>query len=139
MTPLLVRARILAGFVARVFGRLGVPAKDAAVAARSLVAADLMGIDTHGIMRLEMYVAGLRSGAIAPRLNLKQIRANAVSSLLDAGHGLGLVVGARAMELAILKARDHGVGMVAVRRSSHFGAAGVFSKMALPKDRKSVV
>jgi LDH2 family malate/lactate/ureidoglycolate dehydrogenase len=113
--------------------RFSVPLAEARTAAGSLIAADLMGIDTHGIMRLEMYVAGLRSGALAPRLNLKEIKASGVSSLLDAGHGLGLVVGARAMELAIRKAGDEGVGMVAVRRSSHFGAAGVFSKMALSK------
>lgn len=131
--PAAVPARVLTEFVARVFSRFSVPAAEARTAAGSLIAADLMGIDTHGIMRLEMYVAGLRSGALAPRLNLKEIKASGVSSLLDAGHGLGLVVGTRAMELAIRKAGAEGVGMVAVRRSSHFGAAGVFSKMALSK------
>jgi LDH2 family malate/lactate/ureidoglycolate dehydrogenase len=129
----LVSAKLLTDFVTRVFSRLSVPPAEARIAARSLVAADLMGIDTHGIMRLEMYAAGLRSSAITPSLSLKEVKASAVSSLLDAGHGLGLVAAARAMELAIVKARARGVGMVTVRRSSHFGAAGVFSKMALSK------
>jgi LDH2 family malate/lactate/ureidoglycolate dehydrogenase len=122
--------------VAAIFGRLGLTAEDAATAADVLVQADLMGVDSHGVSNYIqlLYVPGLRGGSIAPRPRIEVVQETAISALIDGGGGLGLVVGTRAMRVAIEKAQASGVGLVAVRNSRHYGAAGCYARMALAQD-----
>jgi LDH2 family malate/lactate/ureidoglycolate dehydrogenase len=122
--------------VTSIFERLGLPAEDAATAADVLVQADLMGVDSHGVSNYIqlLYVPGLRGGSIAPRPRIEVVQETAISALYDGGGGLGLVVGTRAMRAAIEKARASGVGLVAVRNSRHYGAAGCYARMALAHD-----
>lgn len=128
-----VSAAQLRRLVAAIFTRLGLTAKDAAVAADVLVEADLRGIESHGVSNYVklLYVPGLRQRAIRPRAKVRVERETPVTALLDGGSGLGLVVGHRAMELAIAKARESFLGMVTVKNSGHFGIAGYYSGMAL--------
>jgi LDH2 family malate/lactate/ureidoglycolate dehydrogenase len=122
--------------VTAIFERLGLDGDDAATAASVLVQADLMGVDSHGVSNYIqlLYVPGLRSGSIAPRPSIEVVQETPISALIDGGAGLGLVVGTRAMRIAIEKARASGVGLAAVRNSRHYGAAGVYARMALDDD-----
>jgi LDH2 family malate/lactate/ureidoglycolate dehydrogenase len=122
--------------VARLFAGLGLSEPDAATAASILVQADLLGVDSHGVSNYIqlLYEPGLRTGTIAARPRIEVVHETAISALLDGGGGLGLVVGTRAMALAIEKARASGVGLVAVRGSRHYGAAGCYARMALDHD-----
>jgi LDH2 family malate/lactate/ureidoglycolate dehydrogenase len=131
-----VPAARLARQVAAIFERLGVGAEDAAVAAGILVQADLAGVDSHGVSNYIqlLYEPGLRRGTIAPRPSIEVVAETPISALVDGGGGLGLVVGARAMAIAIEKAKASGVGLVAVRNSRHYGAAGCYSRMAIAHD-----
>ncbi len=129
-----VKADALRDFCKRVFERLGVPAKDARVAADVLVSADLRGMDSHGVARLRRYVNGLRRGVMKPRPEVKVVRETSVTALLDGDAGLGQVVGVRGMKLAIEKALQRGIGLVAVRNSNHYGIAGYYAMMALEYD-----
>jgi len=127
----------LVEFVGRAFEKLGVPKADADIAANVLVQADLRGVDTHGVIRFNphsWYVKWLTEGSMTARPNLKTIRDSASTALLDGDRGIGMVIGHRAMELAIGKARDSGVGLVAVRNSRHYGMSAYYSMMALPHD-----
>ena len=117
----------LRGFTATVFERLGVPAADAAAGAEVLVDADLAGIDSHGIAHLAShrgYAPGLKQGIVNPAPKMQVLRDSPVAASWDADAGLGVVVAWKAMEAAIAKAEATGIGMVAVRNSRHFGAAG---------------
>ena len=122
--------------VAGIFERLGLDQADAATAADVLVQADLMGVDSHGVSNYIqlLYAPGLRSGTIVARPKVEVVHETPISAVLDGGGGIGLVVGTRAMTLAIEKARAGGVGLVAVRNSRHYGAAGNYARMALAHD-----
>jgi L-2-hydroxycarboxylate dehydrogenase (NAD+) len=121
----------LRDFCARVFEKMGVLPDDAAVTADVLVAANLRGINSHGVARLKRYVNGLRDGMMLARPNIEVVHQTPCTALVDGGGGLGQPVGVRGMKLAISKAREIGVGFVAVRNSNHYGIAGYYSMMAL--------
>lgn len=124
----------LRDFCAQVFEKMNVPADDAAVTADVLVTANLRGIDSHGVARLKRYVNGLRDGVMVARPNIEIVHQTPCTALVDGGAGLGQPVGVRGMKLAIRKAKEMGVGFVAVRNSNHYGIAGYYSMMALRED-----
>ncbi len=130
----IVKAQPLIDFCRQVFQTLGVPASDALSASQILVSADLRGIDSHGVARLRRYVRGLADGIIIPRPELRLVHETPISARLDGGAALGQVAGKRGMEIAIAKASQSGVGIVAVQNSNHFGIAGYYSQMALKHD-----
>lgn len=124
-------------FVSRSFEKLGVPPSDAEIAANVLVASDLRGVDTHGVIRFNpnaWYVKWLRDGAMTAKPNIRVVTETASTALLDADNGMGMVAGYRAMELAIKKAKESGVGIVTVRNSRHYGMSAYYSMLALPHD-----
>jgi LDH2 family malate/lactate/ureidoglycolate dehydrogenase len=127
----IVPAEPLAGFCRDVFVRLNVPPGDAQTVAANLVAADLRGIDSHGVARLRRYFRGLKEGVIFPNPKMQFVHETPLSALLDGGAALGQVAGKRGMETAISKALQSGAGFVAVQNSNHFGIAGYYSQMAL--------
>lgn len=101
----------------------GVPAEDATVVADCLVRADLRGVDTHGLALLPGYLARIRQGLLEPAPQLVPERVATVAARLDGQNGLGFVIATAAMREAIDIASEHGVGVVAAYRSSHFGMA----------------
>jgi len=121
-------------FVEAVFVRLGVRPDDAWVVADNLVAADLRGIHSHGVARLERYVKGLKDGLIKPVAPCSVLFETAATATLDARDGLGQPAAKYAMEMAIRKASESGAGFVAVRNSNHYGIAGYYAMMALSHD-----
>jgi len=110
---------------------MGVPKDDAQVTADVLVAANLRGIDSHGVARTRRYVQGLRDGVMLAKPDIRIIHQTPVTALVDGGAGLGQVVGVEGMRFAIEKALQAGAGFVAVRNSNHYGIAGYYAMMAL--------
>ena len=136
-TCLRVRHDKLERFVSLVFQRLGVARPDAATAAKVLVMADLRGVDSHGVIRLswdKSYVKAIREGIINPEPKIRIVNETPASALVEGDGGIGMVVGHRAAELAIEKARRSGVGVVAARNSRHFGMSAYYAMLALPND-----
>jgi LDH2 family malate/lactate/ureidoglycolate dehydrogenase len=116
-----------------VFTALGLPRGHAEQAADVLVWADIRGVDSHGVSNMmPFYVDGLRRGTINPTPEWSITREAPAIANIDSDRGLGLVVGPRAMDLAIEKARQCGIGAVAVGNGRHFGAAGYHAAMAIP-------
>jgi LDH2 family malate/lactate/ureidoglycolate dehydrogenase len=101
--------------------RVGVPAAGATLTAESLVDAELEGQASQGLTRFPEMLERLHSGSINPRPQMTVHGTGAVRRL-DADNGLGQVAGARALDLAVELAREHGTGLVAVRGSNHLGA-----------------
>jgi LDH2 family malate/lactate/ureidoglycolate dehydrogenase len=108
-----------------------VPEADATIIANCLVSADLRGVDTHGLVRLPGYLERVRRKLIDPRPLLEPRRVTPVAAALDGRNGFGFVVGTRAMDEATAMARESGVGIVAARRSNHFGMAGTYALQAI--------
>ncbi|HEX2072312.1 MAG TPA: Ldh family oxidoreductase [Geodermatophilus sp.] len=109
---------------------LGVPDADAALVADSLVQADLWGHQSHGVLRLPWYAARLRSGAMTARTEPVVLSDTGPLVALDGRDGIGQVLTERARRLAVERARTHGVGVVGVRNSNHFGTAMYFTRRA---------
>jgi L-2-hydroxycarboxylate dehydrogenase (NAD+) len=129
-----VAERDLHAFTMRLLCSRGVSEPDAAAVADVLVASDVRGIASHGMARLSYYVQSLENGGMDPRAAPIVVRESATTALIDARDGLGHPVGVRAMTLAIEKAAAHDLGMVTVRHSNHYGIAGYYAMMALPRD-----
>jgi L-2-hydroxycarboxylate dehydrogenase (NAD+) len=121
-------------FTVRVFRHLGVPDTDARTAATVLQAADLRGIDSHGVARLHTYFDMVQAGRIDPMANVTIVRESASTATVDGGNGLGLVVGPKANEIAMDKAVTAGSGWVSVRNTNHYGIAGYYPLEALKRD-----
>lgn len=135
MSKLIYRAEDLMDYAIRFFVRHNVPEEDARIAAEILISADLRGVDSHGIIRLDTYYGSrLRAGLIDPKADTTVISETAAALALDANTGLGQVASYRAMNRCIDKARETGVAMVTVRNSNHYGIAGYYAMMALPHD-----
>lgn len=119
-------------FMVDVFKGVGVPEKDARICAEVLITSDKRGIDSHGIGRLKpIYYDRIKAGIQNPATNFEIIREGLTTAVIDGHDGMGHVIGKRAMEMAIDKAKKHGMGMVAVRNSTHYGIAGYYSLMAI--------
>jgi len=107
-----------------------VPEADATVVANLLAEANLCGIDTHGVIRLKLYVDRIIAGGIKVEPEIQTVRENPCTALLDGDNCLGPVGGTQAMDLAIAKAANTGIGMVAIRNCNHYGPAGHYARLA---------
>lgn len=117
------------------FEKCGVPAADAALAADVLVMADLRGVDSHGVSNmLKSYLERYSDGTQNPRPDWKIVSDRASIANIDADLGLGTIIAPKAMEIAIDKARNTGVGVVTVFNCGHLGMAAYHAMLALPHD-----
>src|ERR1700712_3657500 len=117
----------LHAFTHQVFSKLGYSPRDSERAGSVLRHADLRGHDTHGVANLaSLYVQGVRRGDIQVEAPSRWIKQRSACAVLDAAGGLGLLAAQEAMQAAIARARDFGVGCAVVQNSTHFGAAGFY-------------
>ena len=124
-----VDANLLRRLIAEVFAAQGVRPADAAIAATSLVQADLEGVASHGVALVPMYVSRLRAKSIVADAVPGIAEDHGALLVMDAGNCLGQVSATAAVELAIERATRHAVGFVAVRNGFHFGTAGYWARM----------
>lgn len=126
-----VAAEKLEKFMVEALVKAGVPAADAAVCANVLIAADQRGIDSHGIGRLKSFALDrIKSGVQQPVTKVDFVRRGLTTAVLDGNAGMAAIVAKNAMEFCIDSARQYGLGMAAVRNSTHFGIAAYWSLMA---------
>ncbi|MEW6674230.1 MAG: Ldh family oxidoreductase [Thermodesulfobacteriota bacterium] len=121
-------------FVIRVFLKMGCPQDQAEKAADILIAADLRGIDSHGVARLIGYVQLWETGRVNINPDIRIVHETPSTAVVDGDSGLGLVVAPVAMKMALDKAESAGTGWVAVRNSNHYGIAGYHAMEALSRD-----
>ncbi|WP_221038380.1 Ldh family oxidoreductase [Gelria sp. Kuro-4] len=132
--PLRIPASILRSYAEAVLIASGAVPEDAEIVADNLIDASLSGIDSHGISRLGIYCKRLKLGLVAHRTEVKVIRDAGIAALLSGGNGSGPVVGVRAMDLAIAKAKKFGLGIVGVRDSNHCGALAYYTSRAVTQN-----
>jgi L-2-hydroxycarboxylate dehydrogenase (NAD+) len=129
-----VPAARLAGFITRTFVATGVSAADAEILAGLMVEADLRGSDTHGVIRLPLYVRRIRAGGVNAKPNIRVVSDRPSAALIDGDNGMGHLVMRRATHLAIEKAKSTGVGWVGARMSNHAGPAALYATLPLKHD-----
>jgi len=130
----LVSKETLKKFTKNILKGIGCPEAEASQAADVLVAADLRGVDSHGVARLSGYVRLYEKERLNPKPDIKVVRERLSTATIDGDLGLGLVVGPEAMKLAIKKAKATGTGWVTVKNSNHYGIAGYHAMLALEED-----
>ena len=121
-------------FAKAIFQKIGCSPEHADTAAKTLLSADLRGIDSHGIARLSGYVRLWEVKRVNATPDIKLIHETPSTAVVDGDSGLGLVVAPFAMQVAIEKAKQVGTGWVSVQNSNHFGIAGYHAMMALEHD-----
>jgi LDH2 family malate/lactate/ureidoglycolate dehydrogenase len=126
----LIAADTLHGLLERLFTATGMAPDGAATCAEALVQTNLWGIDSHGVLRAPIYLRRLRNGAVAPNPTIRKTAGEAALEVLDGDAGMGFVVGRAAMQRAIALARQFRVSAVGVFNSNHFGAAGLYTRLA---------
>jgi len=118
-------------FMADVFKGVGVPEEDAKICANVLIESDKRGIESHGINRLKpIYYDRIKEGIQNPVTNFEIVKEGLTTAVVDGHNGMGHVIAKKSMDLAIEKAKKYGMGMVAVRNSTHYGIAGYYVTMA---------
>ena len=118
-------------FMTEVLVKTGVPENEAAICAEVLITADKYGIDSHGSNRLKpIYYDRIKDGILSPLTTFEIVREGPTTAVIDGHNGMGHVIAKKAMQMAIDKAKLFGMGMVAVRNSTHYGIAGYYALMA---------
>ena len=121
----------LVSFVTDAFVGLGVPREDAEICTDVLLESDRRGIESHGVNRFKpIYIDRIKAGIQNPVTNFEIVRETATTAVVDGHDGMGQVIAYKSMEMAVNKAREYGMGMVAVRNSCHYGIAGYYATMA---------
>lgn len=124
----------LTDFTREILCRLGHNPEYAALATDVLLAADIRGIDSHGVARLSGYVRLWEKKRVNASPNMNVIHETPSTATVDADAALGLISTPYAMRIAIEKAKNCGSGWVSVMNSNHFGIAAYHSMMALEHD-----
>jgi LDH2 family malate/lactate/ureidoglycolate dehydrogenase len=130
---------VLHKLATRALQSYGLAANDAADAARVLVLADLFGVSTHGVMRVQSYGERLEIGGIDPKADVKVERKSSAIAMVDGANGVGTLVGMRALAAAIEGARETGVGVAFARHSNHFGPIASYAWIAQEQGFASII
>ena len=133
MTEKTVRVAVetIHSFMIDVFTSLGVPRDEGKICAQVLITSDLRGIESHGVGRLKMYYDRVKQGILSTTTEFEIVKETETTALVDGHNGMGHVISVRAMQMAIDKAKQFGMGSVAVRESTHFGIGGYYPLMAV--------
>jgi LDH2 family malate/lactate/ureidoglycolate dehydrogenase len=128
-----IDAQALLTFATAAYEKVGMPHEDARLIADTLVQADLWGHQSHGVMRLAWYTARIQNGVAKPVATPEYLTDMGAVAVIDGHDSMGQVLTAMAAKDAIARAKQHGIGAVALRNSNHFGTAMYYTLMAPPE------
>ena len=134
-----IDAQRLTSVVADIFTACGIAVADAQIVAADLVAADLEGIASHGVMLVPMYVERIKKGSVSRRSAGEVVSDRAGAIIIDAGNALGQLTSRQAVKLVVARAREIGLAAVAVRNGFHFGTAGRYARMMAQENCVGIV
>ncbi len=123
-----MRTEVIENYVAEIFMKLGVDAESAHITAEAIVAADMEGIPSHGVMLVPMYVDRVIAGSVSTKTEPTVVHDGGSALVLDAGNALGQLTSDWAVPMVIERALAHGLAAVAVRNGFHFGTAGFWAR-----------
>ncbi len=117
----------------KVFQASGAPAEEALIVADHLVTANLMGLDSHGVIRIPQYLEDIQEGVIRPGASITLYQETETTAIVECAWNFGQVGGVRGMEMAMAKASRYHTASVVVRHCNHAGRLGAFTQMAAEK------
>ena len=126
--------QLLNKLVISIFNKIGCSNEDSEIISKILLAAELRGINSHGVLRVKDYVSLWEKGRINTNPNVRIVHESPSTAVVDGDKGFGMIAATKAMQIAIEKAKKNGTGWVSVNNSNHFGIAGFYSMMALEHD-----
>ena len=127
--------KTLHDFMVDAFKGVGVPAEDCEIVVDVILESDRRGIESHGCNRFKpIYIDRIDAGILNPVTQFEVIRETATTAVVEGHNGMGMVIGKKSMQMAIDKAKKYGMGMVAVRNSTHYGIAGYYATMCTQND-----
>lgn len=135
----LLSSKQLETFVQKLFRKAGLSEADAQFHSTALIDTNLWGIDSHGVLRVPIYVKRMLSGAINTNPDIKKLRGALALETWTGDDGAGFIVARDTMKRAIELAEQYGIGAVGVIRSNHFGASAIYARMAAEKGLIGVV
>lgn len=138
-TKLYINHQDAKDFGQRLLEANGVSPDHASIIANALVAADLRGVDTHGLNRLPSYIARIRQGVLDPKAQPTLSEITPVVAQVDAHNAFGFVAAHMGMSRAIESAKVYGISMVSVKHSNHFGMSAWLVQQALSAGLISLV
>ena len=122
---------LIGNFMTDAFKAVGVPEEDAKICADVLMESDRRGIESHGCNRFKpIYIDRINAGIQNPVTNYEVLKETPTTLVVDAHDGMGMVASYKAMKTIIEKAKTYGMGMAAIRNSTHYGIAGYWAMMA---------
>lgn len=122
---------LITDFVTDAFVGYGIPREEAEMCTDVLLESDKRGIESHGCNRFKpVYLDRIKAGIQSPTTNFEILKETETTAVVDGHNGMGQVIGTKAMQMAIDKAKKYGMGMVVVRNSCHYGIAGYYTSMA---------
>ncbi len=127
----LFAARRVQAFCADCLIKAGLSPERSAIVAESLLLAEVRGVYSHGVVRLENYLNRVEAGVMKLEAPIVAEMDGEAVALLNANNTFGQIAGHRAMTLAVEKAKRYGTGCVAVKNSNHFGIAAYYAMLAL--------
>lgn len=126
----LLSASQLQSFTTQTFSAAGCPASEAQIVAEHLVAANLLGFDSHGVIRIPLYLQWVREGVLKPGAPISTARESETTAIVDCGWNFGQIGALRAIGIAIEKASNSHIAAVATNRCGHSGRLGTYTEMA---------
>ena len=135
MAVKIVKYEALKTYAGKVLEALGYPRESAEVTAWVLAEADVRGVPSHGVARLDFYEKNIKGGFAVPSAKPAVVRETPVAVVIDGNNGPGSAVSEFAMRLCVEKASKIGAGFAAVRNSNHFGMAGLWAEKAAARDQ----
>ncbi|KYZ75665.1 lactate dehydrogenase [Anaerosporomusa subterranea] len=126
-------------FCSEVLIKAGLELSDAAILTESLLCAELRGVSSHGVVRLSTYLNRIAAGVMDINSKMTIEKEFPASALLNANNGFGQIAGAKAMDIAVSKAKTSGASVVAVKNSNHFGVAAYFGLRAVRENMVGLV
>jgi uncharacterized oxidoreductase len=133
-----IEAGVLQDFVGDVFAGAGCSADESARVAKYLVSANLVGHDSHGVVRVPRYVQGKLDGKVKPDQTIEVLTDTPVIAVVDGKYGFGQTVAPQAVAIGVAKCKAMGLSLVALRRTGHIGRVGDYAEMAAAEGLVSI-
>jgi uncharacterized oxidoreductase len=133
-----ISADLLRRLVGAVFAAAGCGPAEHERIAHYLVESNLVGHDSHGVIRVSFYIDWLRAGSVVANQQPQVVLENDAVAVVDGRFGFGQVMGEEAMKLGIAKSGRHAVAVVALRNSGHLGRIGDWAEMAARAGKMSL-
>ncbi len=125
--------------VKEILRKLGASEEDCELVAEATIDADLKGFTSHGLGRFPQYIVSIDAGTINLKDNITIEKETPAIALINGNSGFGQAVSYKAMQIAIKKAKEIGIGCVGVHNSNHFGVTGFYSDLALRENCIGIV